>query len=309
MLRFFRALDGRMAETSEENAARFISAIAPTNAEISRLSALLGVGSGVFYAALDEGGMPRVETAEGATLVVCASPVTFRQGESMRFAISPFSLIFIGQTVVAVSARENPVAGDLVQSMGVALGQNGRLTALFMQILVARFRRHLHQIKKMMTYLEKQLGHTPHNRKLQELLDMEAALVHYSTALRENAGVLESLPHDRSILLTEEDQLLLGYARVEMKRIGELAAAYAKLLNGTIGTVSSIVLNNFNTMLRVFSVVLIFLALGLIGFLVYGLYTPGFSLVSVFLMLVLSVICMSCGALVLHQGGSKRRAS
>ncbi len=308
MLRFYRALGGRLAETGEGNDVRFISAVAPSDAEVSRLSALLGTGGDRFHAALEADAAPRVEAVEGTVLVVCASPVAYRQGESMRFEVVPLSLVLSGRAA-AVCSRENPAVGELVQGIGAAVNPNGRVVLQFMQILAARFARHLRQIEKITTYLEKKPGSARRNRKLRELLDLETALVHFSMAIRENETVLETLLRGRVLPLTEEERLLLEHVRAEMKRTGELAAAYSRLLDGTIGTLASIASNNLNRMLRVFSAVILLLAVLLAVFFVYGLQTPGFPKVGVFLVLALSAFCMSCGALALHRGHPDRSAS
>lgn len=307
MLRFYRAPDDRLAETGEGKDVRFISAVTPTDAEVSRLSAHLGTGRDIFRAALEADATPRMEVFEGAVLFVCASPVAYRRGEAMRFEVVPLSLVLSGRTAAAVCGRENPAVNELVQGLGAAANQNGRVVLQFMQVLAARFARHLRQIEKITTYLEKQPGSAKRNHKLRELLDLETALVRFSMALRENETVLESLLRGRLLTLTEEERLLLEHVRAEMKRTGELAAAYSRLLDGTIGTLATIASNNLNRMLRVFSIVIILLAILLAGFFVYGLQTPGFPRVGVFLVLALSAFCMSCGALVLHRGRAGRQ--
>lgn len=309
MLRFYRALDGRMAETDAETEARFIRAVSPTDTEISRLSSRLCVEKEILHLALEEGAVPRVEKAGGATLLVCAVPVAYRQGEDMQFDIFPLSLVFTERGVVSVASRSYPIVEEWLQRPGIAGGSQGRQALFFLQLLTRLFEQHLHRIEKMTSYLEKQAGHSPRNRRLRELLHLEASLVHYSTALRENGTMLESLLFGRHLLLSEEDRVLFEHVRMEMARTGDLAMAYTHLVDGMIGTMSSIVSNNLNRMLRVFSVILIVLAIALGAFFLVGLRTPGFSAAMTFLVLAVSVICMGAGALVLHRSGSKRQVS
>lgn len=308
MLRFYRTLGGRMAETGGEKDARFIRAVTPTDAEISCLSACLNMKKDVFYAALDEDSVPRVEMVEGAVLLVCASPVSYRQDEDTRFGVFPFAVLFTGQMVVALESRDNPMVYEWLQRFGSTDGSISRLVSCFLQLLAGHFERHLHQIEKIVTYLEKQAGKSPRNRRLRELLGLEASLVHYSAALRENEAMLKTLLCGRYLPLTVEDRARLESVHAEMGRMGELALAYTNLLDGTIGTMSSIISNNLNRMLRIFSVVLILLA-GVLGVLfVFGLHTSVFPVASVFFVLAVSAVCMSLGGILLHQSLANRQA-
>lgn len=296
MLRFYTAQDGRLVASGAENGGVFVSAAAPTEEELRRLSQTWGLSAGLLHAAASQEMLPRVEQVGGAVLIACALPVSCRQDGSMRFRILPFSLLCTAQTVVAVSPQGTPAAEELLQTPFLPARRGAKLVYFFLQLLVQRFRLHLRQIEKFATY---QQAGAAHARRLKELLELEKALVSYSEALEANGAALEKLA--RLQPFSEEDRLLVEHVRMELHREGETAAACSRLVDGTIGTFASLASSRLNRTLRAFTAATLLFAFLLFGFSAYGLGTHGVPAASAWIVLALAVLCMSSAALMMYK--------
>ena len=70
MINIYRSSGTGMTEINEFEAGSWISAVAPTEAEISQLENELSIDRGFIRSALDEEESSRIESDEGQTLIV-----------------------------------------------------------------------------------------------------------------------------------------------------------------------------------------------------------------------------------------------
>ena len=116
MLRFYKTLENGISEIEELEAGCWISAISPTEAEISKLETELSLDRDFIRSALDEEESSRIENEEGQTLIVLDYPVAEKSDEDddkiFTYSTMPMGIILTDSNVVTVCISENSIIDD-----------------------------------------------------------------------------------------------------------------------------------------------------------------------------------------------------
>ena len=110
MLRFYKTGETAIEEIEGIEAGCWISATAPTEAEITRLETDLGIDRDFIRSALDEEESSRIENDEGQTLIVLDYPVAERMeddDQTFSYYTMPMGIILTDSYVITVSLKEN----------------------------------------------------------------------------------------------------------------------------------------------------------------------------------------------------------
>ena len=124
--------------------------------------------------------------------------------------------------------------------------------------------------------IEEKLHKSTKNRELIELLELEKSLVYFTTSLRSNEVVLEKLMRNEKIKKYPEDTDLLEDVIIENKQAIEMANIYSGVLANMTDAFASIVSNNLNNVMRIFTIISITLSIPTLIFSMYGMnFVPG----------------------------------
>ena len=204
MLKIYKTIENTITETDVLEAGCWISAIAPTEAEISKLETELQIDRDYIRSALDEEESSRIESDEGQTLIVLDYPVAEKaDGEEKNFSYytMPMGIILTDRYVITVCLKENSIIDDF--AMGVVKNVKTQFKTRFIFCLVlriaAKYLQFLKQIDKIFNYAQKQLHKAMTNKALLQLLSLEKSLVYFSTSLKNTETVLEKLLRGRII--------------------------------------------------------------------------------------------------------------
>ena len=119
--------------------------------------------------------------------------------------------------------------------------------------------------------MEQKLHGSPKNQEIIELLEMQKSLVYFTTSLRVNEVVLEKLLKVESIKKYPEDTDLLEDVITENKQAIEMANIYSGVLANMTDAFASIVSNNLNNVMRIFTIISITLSIPTLIFSMYGM--------------------------------------
>ena len=253
MLRYYRTVDSRMMPLDQMEEGCWIRAVNPTESEIQKLTSELAVEPAFVRAALDEEETPRIDSANGQTLVVLDMPVAEKMEDGVRFSTMPMGILIHEKCIITVSLQESVILTEMVQGI-VKNVQTSRRTSFVLLIfmrMAAKYLQYLRQIDKISNYVEKQVHGSMRNQELIQLLDMEKSLIYFSTSLKANEITLEKILRGRIIRLYDEERELLEDVLVEVKQALEMAGIYFGILRTTMNAFTSVITNNLGRSVRV----------------------------------------------------------
>ena len=280
MLNFYKTINNRIQEIPEMENGCWVSAIAPTEEEISFLTSNLCLEADFVRAALDEEEASRVDTDdENNTLVIVDVPVAQGRNEdnNLVYSTMPMAIIYTPDHLLTVSLKTNSILEEFRQGVVKNLNTEHKTQFLLKLLLriAARFLQYLKQIDKLSTTTESLLHKMMRNKEIIQLLNLEKSLVYFSTSLKSNEVTLEKIMRGRFIKLREEDEDLLGDVIIEIKQAIEMCSIYSNTLSGTMDAVSSIISNNLNNVMKVLTSLTIIMTIPNIIFGMYGMNVSG----------------------------------
>lgn len=279
MLTFYKTVGNGLEELPALEPGCWISAIAPTEAEISMLEDDLGIDRDFLRSALDEEESSRIESDEGQTLIVLDYPVAEKSVDDDEKTFSyytlPMGIILTDSYVITVSLKENAIIDDFAKGVVKNVRTQFKTRFIFCILLriAAKYLQFLKQIDRIFNYVQKQLHRSMKNKALIQLLGLEKSLVYFSTSLKSTESVLEKLLRGRIIKLYDEDQELLEDVLVEVKQAIEMSNIYSNILSNTMDAYANVISNNLNQAMKVLTVITIVLELPNIVFSFYGMNT------------------------------------
>ena len=280
MLNFYKTINNRIQEIPEMENGCWVSAIDPTEEEISFLTSNLCLEADFVRAALDEEEASRVDTDdENNTLVIVDVPVAQGRNEdnNLVYSTMPMAIIYTPDHLLTVSLKTNSIIEEFRRGTVKNLHTSQKTQFLLKLLLriATRFLQYLKQIDKLSTTTESLLHKMMRNKEIIQLLNLEKSLVYFSTSLKSNEVTLEKIMRGRIIKLYEEDEDLLGDVIIEIKQAIEMCSIYSNTLSGTMDAVSSIISNNLNNVMKVLTSLTIIMTIPNIIFGMYGMNVSG----------------------------------
>ena len=276
MLKFYKTVNNSIVEIEEIETGCWVSAVAPTETEISKLEKELKLDRDFIRSALDEEETSRIETEENQTLIVLDYPVAEKiteKDETISYYTLPMGIILTDSNVITVSLKENVIISDFAQGVvkNIRTEFKTRFVFCLMLRIAARYLQFLKQIERIFNNVQQQLHKSMTNKSLIQMLDLEKSLVYFSTSLKSTETVLEKILRGRVIKLYDEDQDLLEDVLVEVKQAIEMSNIYSNILSNTMDAYSNVISNNLNQAMKALTVLTIVLEIPTIVFSFYGM--------------------------------------
>ncbi|MBO5003254.1 magnesium transporter CorA family protein, partial [Methanocorpusculaceae archaeon] len=130
-----------------------------------------------------------------------------------------------------------------------------RFLLQFLYANAGLFVKNLRLIDKKTLEIEKHLKRATKNEELFQVLNLSKSLVYITNSLKGNTGVLEKLTRlsAASDILSEADKDLLDDTVIENRQAFEMAQNYSATISSTMGTFASIISNNVNGIMKIFT--------------------------------------------------------
>ncbi len=303
MIKFYKTSGDKLNQIGNVEEGCWVSAIAPTEEELVRLSTEVGVVQEFLHAALDEEETSRIETQNGQTLILVGIPCAEKHENTVSYKVLPLGIIITSRNILTICLKENSIISDFADGL-VKNAQTDQITRFVLQIVMrlsARFLQYLRQINKITSYIEKQLYGTLRNKELIQLFDLSKSLVYFSASLKANEVTLEKILRGRVIKLSDEEHDLLEDVLIEIKQAVDMEDIYSNILSGTIEAFSSVRSNNLIREIKVLisTVILLFIPV-----IIFSFYSMSVSLMPVshfWLPPVLSAAVMIAAGIILHH--------
>ena len=288
MLKFYKTKGSTIIEIDAIEAGCWVSAVAPTESEISLLESELNIDRDFIRSALDEEETSRIENEEGQTLIVIDYPVAEKpeqssstkkrkqqrfDDDSISYYTVPMSIILTDSNVVTVSLKQNTIVDDFSNNVVKNIKTQFKTRFIFCMLLriAGRYLQYLKQIDKISNYVENQLHQSMKNKEIIQLHDLEKSLVYFSTSLKSTEAVLEKILRGRVIKLYDEDQDLLEDVLIEVKQAIEMTNIHSNILASTMDVFGNVISNNLNIVMKALTIITIVMEIPTMVFSFYGM--------------------------------------
>ena len=285
MLEFYKTIDNVTKRLDAPEHGCWISAVAPTDEEISYLIDDIGVLPEFVKSSLDEEESSHIDydDDENQTLVIVDYPSAedsdddAYDGRGLAVYDAALGVVIMKGYIITISLYENLNIEDMAHGVvrGVRTDMKTRFLLLLMLRISQRFLIYLRQIDRLSSKTEQKLHQSMKNEELIQMLGLEKSLVYFSTSLKTDEITLNKIMRGKLIKLYEEDQDLLEDVLIEIHQAIEMCNIYSNILSGTMDAFASVISNNLNIVMKVLSVITIVMAIPNIIFGFYGMNVNG----------------------------------
>ena len=253
----------RLEEADELMPGCWVNLKNPSDKEIEEVAAKTGIPEDMLKAALDEEERAHIETDDGCTLVLVDIPVMSGDKDWYVYSTLPLAMVYNEDYFVTVCLRDTAVLGDFILGRVKNFDLNKR-TRFIYQILYVnakKFLGYLKQIDKTSSRVQQHLHRSMKNKELIQLLDLEKALVYFSTSLNSNQIVIDRLKSLPGLKHFDDDSEIIDDVIVENKQAIEMATIYRDIMGGTMDAFASVISNNQNIVMKLLTALTICLTI------------------------------------------------
>ena len=253
----------------------WIHLVAPSEDELKRIEAALGILPEFLRYPLDEEETSRVEREADQLLIIVKIPDPRHEEVLLRYETIPVGIILTETSIITVCLKEVPLFDELVngRARGAVCDPVRFVFNLFLRI-ASLYLRHLRLIDRLINEYEEELHRSLRNQELIRLLNLEKSLVYFNTSLKANDLVMARLQSGRYLPISEENEDLLEDALIENQQAIEMAKIYSDILSGMMDAYASVISNNLNIVMKFLTAVTIVLSLPTLVASVYGMNIP-----------------------------------
>lgn len=252
----------RIVEHSEEEIKeltslkdKWVHMINPSDKEIEWVEDLTGIPGDVLKSALDEDERARIEK-DDELLILVDIPVVEDDEDTggVVYNTLPLGIIVKDKTIVTVCLKDSSVIRDFLlgRVKDVVINKSARFVFRLLLSIATKYLAYLRQIDKTSQHIQTELHKSMKNKGLNELLDIQNALVYFSNSLRANNNVIDKLIKSNSYLPKyEEDQDLIEDVGIESMQALETCNTFRDILESTMAAYSSVISNNLNNVMKI----------------------------------------------------------
>lgn len=257
MLEIFSVDAGELQQQENITPGCWIRLITPTDAEIVRVSSELALDPADLNILLDEEELPRIEHEEQYTMVLIDTPYKKNEEDITSYQTIPVGFVIRNDYIVTISLRRNLILDKFASGKirNFTPAKQYRFLLQFLYANAGLFVQNLRLIDKRTLEIEKHLKRATRNEELFQMLNLSKSLVYINNSLKGNTGVLEKLNRisAASDIISDADKDLLDDTILENRQAFEMAQNYAATISSTMGTFASIISNNVNGIMKIFT--------------------------------------------------------
>ena len=234
---------------------KWVHMINPSDKEIEWVEDLTGIPGDVLKSALDEDERARIEKDDELLILVDIPIVEDDENTGgVVYNTLPLGIIVKDKTIVTVCLKDSSVIRDFLlgRVKDVVINKSARFVFRLLLSIATKYLAYLRQIDKTSQHIQTELHKSMKNKGLNELLDIQNALVYFSNSLRANNNVIDKLIKSNSYLPKyEEDQDLIEDVGIESMQALETCNTFRDILESTMAAYSSVISNNLNNVMKV----------------------------------------------------------
>ncbi|MCH5157922.1 MAG: magnesium transporter CorA family protein [Clostridiales bacterium] len=265
MLKIYAMESGKreLSECEEITKGCWINLSNPSDLEVQQVCEKTNIPEDMIKAALDEEERAHIDVDDDNTLIVIDIPVINEEKDAYVYSTLPLAILFNPDYFITVCLRETIVLERFINNTIRNFDVNKR-TRFIYQILYTNATMYLHYLKmidRTANRIQSALHRSLKNTELLQLLDLDKALVYFSTSLNANQIVIDRLRQLPSVKHYEDDNDLLDDVIIENKQAIEMASIHREVLSGTMDAFASVISNNQNIVMKLLTAITILLTI------------------------------------------------
>ncbi|MDO5844932.1 MAG: magnesium transporter CorA family protein [Methanocorpusculum sp.] len=284
--------DGKINSVDEICDGCWIRLIEPAEDEINHVCKFLNIEKSDITILLDPEETPRVEHGSDFSLVIADTPYMITDGDIETYQTIPSGFILTPKNIVSISLRRSQVLDSFAKGAvkNISTQKRTQFILYFLYKNAGLFVNYLRMIDKKTLELEKNLRKSTRNEELFHMLTLSKSLVYITNSLKGNDTVLDkiSVSTVTSSKLTDDDRELLSDTLIENSQALDMAQNYSATISSTMATFASIINNNANDTMKLFTILAILLTFPMLvaGFFGMNVPVPFSSSVHSFIMII-----------------------
>ncbi len=256
----------------------WIRLISPTDEEVSYVCRELSLDRDDLTILLDEEERPRVEHDANASLILIDTPYFLIEDDVESYTTIPAGFVLLPDCILSISLRKNQIL-DLFASGKVknfSTENRVKFILLFLYRNADLFVQILRRIDKKTGQIEKTLKKSTKNEEIFQMLALSKSLVYIINSLKGNESVLEKLSKLQipAGVVKEEDRDLLDDVIIENHQALDMAQTYSETISSTMGAFASIINNNVNFIMKLFTCFAAIMAIPMVVAGFFGMNVP-----------------------------------
>ena len=251
MFTIYRSRETRMCQSTYIDKNTWIIWWPPPKRNCQLIAQETGVLYDFLRYPLDDEERPRMELEDDQIMTIIDIPNY--DYATATYDTMPMGIILLPDHVLTVCLKDTGLLDDFIHGRikGLSTAKHTRFLFLILYKNALIYLRHLREIDRKTTQIERELHKSLRNQELIRLMNYSKSLVYLSTSLRSNQAVLERLLRTRSLKKYEEDEDLLEDVIIENKQAMEMAGIYSNILTGTMeSSASPLISNNLNNVMK-----------------------------------------------------------
>ena len=273
MMRVFSTINGKTEQIASPERGSWVNLSKPTDAELAEISEKCKIDLADLRAPLDDEERSRVDVEDGYTMIIVDIPTVEERSGKDWYETIPLAIIVTDELIVTVCMEDSLLLQPFMD--GAIRGFNTFMRSRFiLQILyrnASMYLRYLRIIDRESDKLEMRLQHSTANREILMLMELSKSLVYFTTSLKSNEVVLEKLTSLQRFRYYEDDADLLEDVITENKQAIEMASIYQSVLQGMTDAFGTIVSNNVNNVMKIYTIISLVMSIPTMIFSMYGM--------------------------------------
>ena len=257
MITIYKNIQGKLTEVETMTAGSWVNIYPPFDYNaINEISEKLGVYIEYFTDALDIDEQSRYDDDDDTKFILLNTPIRndkIVNSTRASFITIPISIVIKDEIVITTSLYKNPVI-DSVINKSSRKTQFETITSLVLNIFEQNtnfFHYYLKQINIRFNDFEKIID-SASNQDFVTILQLQKSLIYFETNLRSNnlmmvkmkrTNFLESRDHEE--LDDQFDEII-----IENQQAIEMTEVYSRILDSSMQTITSIISNNVNSIVK-----------------------------------------------------------
>lgn len=257
MITYWQQENGRLVKKDEEeiDSGRntWVDARCVTRDDIKELEDKFCVEQENLLDFLDPDELSRIEKNEDENYIVTIIRLpVFSPSDDVSYFTAPLGIIIKDRFFITICWTDCEVLKDFAANRvkELSLKDFPAFTIRFMARADMMFLRYLKELNRRTTSIQNEVMRSVQNQELVQLQNIQKSLVYFTTSLKSNQMLLEKFRKTRIIKLDEEDQDWIDDVEIDNRQALEMADTYTQLMAQTNDTLTSIISNNLNIVMK-----------------------------------------------------------
>lgn len=257
MITYWQQENGRLVKKDEEEIDggrnTWVDARCVTRDDIKELEEKFGVEQENLLDFLDPDELSRIEKNEDENYIVTIIRLpVFSPSDDVSYFTAPLGIIIKDRFFITICWTDCEVLKDFAANRvkELSLKDFPAFTIRFMARADMMFLRYLKELNRRTTSIQNEVMRSVQNQELVQLQNIQKSLVYFTTSLKSNQMLLEKFRKTRIIKLDEEDQDWIDDVEIDNRQALEMADTYTQLMAQTNDTLTSIISNNLNIVMK-----------------------------------------------------------